>query len=225
MDVKSAQEIAYKKIRTGIASGQFETGQRLVEAQLAEKLGVTRGPIREALCRLEHDGLVERVPGIGVFVNDFDTESLVELCEIRAALESLAARKAASQCDELGAIKLRRELGRLRRIADSAGGMSRETCHELYKVEEDLHHLITEVAEMPQLARLLANQHIIRRMFRAQSGLHPATFEKTELEGIVERHSRLVEAIIAHHERDADRLAREHVMRTVRTLQLESTAQ
>ena len=220
MEVKSAQEMGYEKIRAAIAAGQFGTGQRLVEAQLAEKLGVTRGPIREALCRLEHDGLVQRVPGVGVFVSDFDKESLLELCDIRAVLESLAARKAASRCDELGAIKLGRELEKLRRIAEAAEGVSRGTCHDLYEAEESLHHLIAEVAEMPLLAKLLANQHIIRRMFRAEKGLHPEMIEKAELERIVERHSRLVEAIIAQREDDAAELAHEHVMRAVRKLQL-----
>ena len=96
MAVKSLQEAVYDQIREAISSGEFGRGERLVEVQLAERFGVTRGPIREALCRLEHDGLVVRHTGIGVFVNEFAEESFQEVCEIRAVLESLAARSAAS---------------------------------------------------------------------------------------------------------------------------------
>ena len=220
MEVKSLQENVYEAIRQGIASEEYKPGERLVEVQLARRYGVTRGPVREALCRLEHDGVVMRQTGIGVFVNDFDRSSLLELSEIRAALESLAARKAASRCDEVDAIRLRRQLDKLRQLAEAADGRSPVARRELMGYDEELHLLIAEIADKPFLRRLLGNQHIIRRMIQGELPLFPETFGKAELEAILERHVRLVEAIIAQHEDEAAELAHEHVMRRVRELNL-----
>ena len=213
MEVKSLQENVYEAIRQGIASEEYKPGERLVEVQLARRYGVTRGPVREALCRLEHDGVVMRQAGIGVFVNDFDRSSLLELSEIRAALESLAARKAAARCDEVGAIRLRRQLDKLRQMAEQAGASSPVTRREFMGYDEELHLLIAEIAERPLLKRLLENQHIIRRMLQGTMPLFPESFGPDELEAILQRHVRLVEAVVANREKEAEELAREHVLR------------
>ena len=220
MEVKSLQENVYEEIRQGIASEEYKPGERLVEVQLAQRYGVTRGPVREALCRLEHDGVVMRQTGIGVFVNEFDRSSLLEVSEIRAALEALAARKAAAQCDEVGAIRLRRQLDKLRQMAKRADDQSPVTRRELMGYDEELHLLIVEIADKPLLKRLLANQHIIRRMIQGELPLFPEAFGRAELAAVLERHVRLVEAIIGQREDEAAELAYEHVMRRVRELNL-----
>lgn len=77
--------------------GRLKPGQPLREGELAEELGTSRTPIREALLLLQADGLVEAVPNRGAVVRSYDAEDLAELYEMRAILEGYAARKAASR--------------------------------------------------------------------------------------------------------------------------------
>lgn len=83
-------------LRNGILQGRYAPGQRLIEADLTSELGVSRGPLREALRRLSADNLLEIVPNRGAIVRRLSMEEMLELFSIRIALESHAAREAAS---------------------------------------------------------------------------------------------------------------------------------
>ena len=85
----------YSELHTAIVSGALSPGERLVEEELAERLGASRGAVREAILRLAHDGLVVRERNRGARVRRFTLEEAVEILEARAALESLAAGYAA----------------------------------------------------------------------------------------------------------------------------------
>src|SRR5690606_28603565 len=85
---------ALDMVVAAITSGEFEPGERLSEAKLARQLGISRGPLREALGRLE-GRLVTRTPRIGVRVIDFSRDDLEQLFLVREVLEGLAARLAA----------------------------------------------------------------------------------------------------------------------------------
>ncbi|RYG95677.1 MAG: GntR family transcriptional regulator, partial [Alphaproteobacteria bacterium] len=87
---------AFDKVVEAITSGEFEPGQRLSEAELARNLGISRGPLREALGRLE-GRLVKRTPRIGVHVISFTREDLESLFLTREALEGMSARLAAER--------------------------------------------------------------------------------------------------------------------------------
>ena len=82
---------AYDALHANIVSGELSPGERLVEEELAEQLGQSRGAVRTALLRLEHDGLVVRERNRGARVRRVDAAEAVEILEARAALESLAA--------------------------------------------------------------------------------------------------------------------------------------
>lgn len=98
-----------EKIGGGIISGDLAPGEKLTEAELSKRYSVSRGPLREALVRLQERQLIERVPFSGTRVASPSMQTLEELYEIRAVLEGLAARRAAllatpEQVDELRAI-------------------------------------------------------------------------------------------------------------------------
>jgi DNA-binding GntR family transcriptional regulator len=211
---ETSQARVYRELRRLLSHGQFMPGERLVELQLAKRFGVTRSPIREALCRLEHDGFVSRHAGRGVFLNDYAPESLVELCEIRAALESLAARKAAERCDEMGALQLRKDVDRLR----LPKGTTQVPRSHLLKADKAFHCRIAEVARMPLLSRFLGNQRIIMRVMESQSIMSREMVSREEADAVADRHERIADAIISHHPDEAAGLAYEHAMRGVRTL-------
>jgi DNA-binding GntR family transcriptional regulator len=85
-----------RHVRDGILQGRYAPGQRLIEADLTSELGVSRGPLREALRRLSADNLLEIVPNRGAIVRRLSLREMLELFSIRIALESHAAREAAS---------------------------------------------------------------------------------------------------------------------------------
>lgn len=98
-------------LRECILSGQLVPKQRLVEADLAEEYGASRGNVRIALTELSIEGLVERVQNRGARVRSISPEEAVEITEVRAALEALCARKAALRIDQ-GGVDQAREIGR-----------------------------------------------------------------------------------------------------------------
>ncbi|MBI2941025.1 MAG: GntR family transcriptional regulator [Chloroflexi bacterium] len=83
---------AYHALRDAILTGQFAPGQRLVEAELARQMAISRAPIREAIRKLEQDGLVKYIPRRGVVVAELSSEEVRDLYDIRAHLEGLAVR-------------------------------------------------------------------------------------------------------------------------------------
>lgn len=87
-------EAVLSRLRMAIIQGQLPAGAHLLEAQLAEKLGVSRGPVREALMRLEHEGLVTNQPYRGKFVADITAQTIREIYSLRRVLECFAAELA-----------------------------------------------------------------------------------------------------------------------------------
>jgi DNA-binding GntR family transcriptional regulator len=91
---ESLMESAVKRLRNAIVSGDFELGQPLSERQLAEMLEVSKTPVREALAQLRLEGLVRIIPQRGAFVFTLGQQEVVEICELRQALEASALKAA-----------------------------------------------------------------------------------------------------------------------------------
>lgn len=92
---KPLREIVFESLRGAIISGTLKPGERLMEVQIAEKLGVSRTPIREAIRKLELEGLVVMMPRRGAYVADLSLKDITDVLEIRASLEGLASGLAA----------------------------------------------------------------------------------------------------------------------------------
>ncbi len=97
----------YNHLRKAILSGQIPVGERLIESRLASQVGTSRTPIREALHKLELESLVSSIPRVGYFVRGLSEEDIRDICEIRGAIESLAARRAISQITKKNLDRLR----------------------------------------------------------------------------------------------------------------------
>lgn len=97
---KSLREIVFETIRSAIVHGDLKPGERLMEVQLADELGVSRTPVRESIRKLELEGLVKMVPRKGAYVTPMSVTDLVEMMEIRGALEGLVARLAAENATD-----------------------------------------------------------------------------------------------------------------------------
>jgi DNA-binding GntR family transcriptional regulator len=92
---RTLREIVTDEIRSMIMAGELKPGERLFEDRLAERLGVSRNPVREAIRALEGTGLVEVLPRRGVYVSQFDVEQVKQLLELRSVIEAYAAELAA----------------------------------------------------------------------------------------------------------------------------------
>jgi len=97
---KPLREVVFNSIRGAIISGVLKPGERLMEVQLAEKMGVSRTPIREAIRKLELEGLVVMIARKGAYVADLSIKNITDVLEVRAALEGLASGLAALRMTE-----------------------------------------------------------------------------------------------------------------------------
>ncbi len=89
---KTIRRKVYDYLRNKLLSGEIPPHQHLIEAKIAQEIGTSRTPVREALHNLEHEGLVESIPRVGYIVKPISEEEVEEICEIRAVIEMTAAR-------------------------------------------------------------------------------------------------------------------------------------
>ncbi len=97
---KPLRDLVFDYTKEAIMSGKYKPGERLMEVQLASKLGVSRTPVREALRKLEMEGLVVMVPRKGVYVSDLSQKDIMDDFEVRTVLEGLAASLAAERMSD-----------------------------------------------------------------------------------------------------------------------------
>jgi DNA-binding GntR family transcriptional regulator len=96
-DQQSLQERTYQAMRGALLDGEYLPGDRIYEAAVAQALGVSRNPVREAVRRLQQDGLLEVRPHYGIYVTSIPTEEIEDIYRIRGALEATAAGLAAER--------------------------------------------------------------------------------------------------------------------------------
>ncbi len=200
----SASERLLEGIGQSILTGEFPPGSRLTEASLAERFGVSRAPLREALLRLEERQLIERVPFSGMRVAPLSPETIDELYEIREVLEGLACRRAAAiiTIEQIG--ELRRGLAeRAHILRDDRGSDNRQQ-----PTINDFHKRLAAISGNRELERLLNGDiwHYLRAQYRRWG--RPA--ERPEI-GLAE-HGRIVDALEARDPELAELLMRRHVV-------------
>lgn len=136
---QSLTNIIFDKIRDDILNNKYEEGDKLVESKLAEELGVSRTPIREALKQLELDGLVENLPNRGVIVKGLSINDIEDIYIIRMNIEVLAAkwsveRANASDIDELKEIYELMEFYTVKRDVDKIFDLNTRFHEKIYKI-------------------------------------------------------------------------------------------
>jgi len=196
---------AFDKVVEAICSGEFDPGQRLSEAGLARNLGISRGPLREALGRLE-GRLVKRTPRIGVHVISFTKDDLESLFLTREALEGMSARLAAERMSA-------EQLSHLRVLLDAHAHQPELAAGEAYvqrSRNEDFHFAIIRGAQCERLERLLMDEiyyqlRIHRRKSSTQAGrAHAALGEHLQIvQALESRDPDRAEAAMRTHLRNA----------------------
>lgn len=140
-DLKSLSQFAYDSIREIILSGAIRPGERLSERDLARRIQVSRTPLREALSRIEHDGLAISRPGRGYFALEFDCENIAELYEFREVLEVSACRLTAERITADAIAELNDLMKQLARF-EAMPTLTADELHEEVKLALSLHEIV-----------------------------------------------------------------------------------
>jgi GntR family transcriptional regulator of vanillate catabolism len=208
-------------LRELVLSGAFVPGARLSELPLVERLGVSRTPVRLALARLEHEGLLRALPAGGYAVREFSQSDIADAVELRGVLEGTAARFAA----ERGATQ--RELRGLRTVSDEIAGIVHRADYESFEryvdLNERFHARLLKLARSAMLERALAG--IVSLPLAAPSAAFVLTEaelpESREILVIAHRHHLgLIESIEQRQGVRAESLAREHARLAFTNLEL-----
>ena len=126
------RDVVFNTLRQAILKGELAPGERLMEIQLAEKLGVSRTPIREAIRKLELEGLVLMIPRKGAEVAKISEKSLRDVLEVRRSLEELAIELACQRMSEDDMAELERVQGNFKSAIDRGEAMSIAQSDEQY---------------------------------------------------------------------------------------------
>lgn len=198
----SLSDQVYDRLRTDIISATLAPGTKLVELEIATEMGTSQGPVREALQRLERDGLVERQARSATYVSSISIDEMLELFSVRSVIEGFAIRRAArlissAQCDYLDEL--------IQQMAD-AGKTS--DMLKLSEFDMQFHKTIVECGGSSSLLRSWITLSSQIQRFVVQS--HPRHY--SDLVEVGTRHQPIVNALREQHSEGAANAVQEHIM-------------
>ena len=197
-DHPSLRERIATQLRGAIVSGDLPAKTRLMEPELARRLGVSRTPLREAIRQLEAEGFLSTIPRMGTFVAEVTARDLEDVYAIRAVLEGLAARQAAEQTDETSAAALRSLLAEL--------ALKTADYREYHEAAGRFHDAILAASGNQPLQ---AMYHTLTHQVARLRTLSLAVAQRPEI--TLREHRRIASAILRGRGPEAERLMRSHV--------------
>jgi DNA-binding GntR family transcriptional regulator len=200
----SVARVAYDALKQAILAADIyaaDADLRLDEKGLAEDLGVSRTPVREALARLEHEGLIRIVPRRGIYIVRKTKAEIVEMITVWAALEGMAARLTAERATD-------EEIGTLRSLfASFHEGELRSRIDEYSEANLRFHQRIIELSQSYLLVRLTENLLAHVRAIRRRT-----IGDEDRIDRSIVDHMHIIEAIEARDVELAERLVKEHAL-------------
>jgi GntR family transcriptional regulator of gluconate operon len=188
-------------LREHILAGDLAGGDRLVEARIAQQLGISRGPLREALKQLAAEGLVHEEPRRGTFVATPTPEAVREAYDLRAAIEAKAARLVIANGDPKALDALRRAAASID-AASAAGDLQR-----MVRTDYEFHETLCRVSGNHRLLdAFVRNASVLRILLR----LEGERFYRS-LDEVAEQHRELVSSVEAGDAAAADAIVTEHL--------------
>ena len=195
------REMAYEFLKSSVLSGHFNPGERLTEEHLARAIGVSRTPVREALHKLESEGLIKPLETRGFIVSRDSKDEVEELFELRAILEGYALRVISERISEEDL----KQLGRL--IAGAEDGLRRKRMEEVFKWNTKFHDTLHGiVVDKKRLHRLLVNirKYVLR--YRRDTLQYPDGGKRA-----VDGHRKILLALRLRDPDLCERMMREHI--------------
>lgn len=176
---------ATRAIRDAILDGALPPDSWLREVALSEALGVSRTPVREALNRLEEEGLVARTLGVGAQVTRLSYEDMSAVYQVRGSLESLAASYATRQGRPEHFEQFVQLQGRMK------DAMASNDLNEFYRLNVEFHHLLSVAAHNSYLSRMLSTVEVAIRRFGTRS------LSAERMNAVIAEHDAIVDAMLA----------------------------
>ncbi len=199
-------ETVYAALKRDILRGVLAPGSPLREEELSRSHQVSRTPVREALSRLELEGLAARLPRAGLVVSAPTLEEIVDLYVLREALEGLAARLAAERRTELDLTRLEMVLNAAERESHAASQA------RAISLGKEFHFLICRIAGNKPLQRAISEVHDVVQRFRPNTLSYPGRATDS-----LNEHRALLEAVRNRDTVGAEKIAAEHVRKVRNT--------
>jgi DNA-binding GntR family transcriptional regulator len=194
------REIVYEELKRQIMVGEIAPGTRMMEVELAEEMGVSRTPVREAIRKLEKEGLVTIEPRRGAYASDISAKDMVDILEVRQDLEGMAAGIAAQKITDEGRIELENIA---RKYKDS---VDREDIEEIIKNDEAFHKYIVSLSGNKTLIKMVSQVQELALRFRYIYYEDFSRFKNQPSE-----HQAIVDAIAGGDVAGARKYAEEHL--------------
>lgn len=194
------RDVIFETLRKAIISGDIKPGERLMEVSLAEQMGVSRTPVREAIRRLEAEGLVTMTPRKGTHVSELSVKDIMDVLEVRTVLDQLATSLAAKRMQPAQIKAL--ELIHKQYIAN----VEKNNIEGAIRKDVEFHDVIYAASGNPRLVAVASSlrEHVYR--FRV-------LYMKDNLiaENVLHEHEEILEALKSAQEQRASQLAEKHI--------------
>lgn len=197
---KPISDVVYESLRRTIISGIIPVGERIIEKEYAERLNISRTPIREALKRLEIEDLVEYVPKKGVVVKRISRDDAIEIYKIRHSLEVLATKSAMDNITP-------EEIKEMEELLDYTEKKNNEgDVKEVIRLFGEFNSKIYSASRMKRLTSMISRQNEYLQRFRDIS-----ISENERREKALSEHRQILKAIIEKDKSNIDELIRTHL--------------
>jgi len=203
MESRPIREIAYEVLKKAIITGEIPAGERIVETDYADRLHISRTPLREALRKLERDGLVEYVMRRGVIVHAFTTEDVEQIYTIRNCLEMLTLPDIIEKATPEDIAHLRDLLAKMDELN------AKNDVEALSPVAREFHTAITAISGKNRILRVIEGQDEYIRRFSAM-----AIKQEDRRNDANEEHHRLVDLIEQKNLPAFEALMKQHIERS-----------
>ena len=194
------RDVVFQTLRQAILRGKLQPGERLMEIHLAQQLGVSRTPVREAIRMLEQEGLVIRIPRKGAIVAEITKSDLEDVLEVRAALEELAVKKACRNISQEQLQELKKAAGKF------AASLQKEDLMACAQADVAFHEIISAATENRRLIQILNNIREQIYRYRLEN-----LKDKSSHANLVEEHTAICRALEERSEEKASEAVRVHI--------------
>ena len=209
------RDVVFNTLRQAILTGELKPGERLMEIQLAQKLGVSRTPVREAIRKLELEGLVVMIPRKGAEVAKITVRDLKDALEVRMAIDSLSVKLACERLDENDKTEIKQACVAFREAVKS------KNVQAIVEGDERFHNTIYRASK---------NQKLITIAMNLREQVYRYRFEYVKdfsyHENLIREHDQITEAILKGDVETAQKIMKEHIYNqeqiVIRNLQKEA---
>ena len=206
---------AYDIIRRRLFRGELPPGTRLVNRTLAEEIGMSFTPVREAINRLASDGLVEYTHGAGAYVRKLDRQELAQLYDVRMLFEPFAAAEAASHITANEIAEIESLMGRWEELATDISGRTRAATptqmNTWLEFDERFHELVVTACRNKWIAKIMGDLRVVSQCFAAQRSA-PGILTKELVIDTCRSHRKLLDALKNRDPDEASELVKKQLL-------------